>query len=100
MARPPVVRNEEISDYEATVSAMSMKRIYSNDIILRFVSAMASCGSPGSQSISPLPPNSAVTLYVLAGAKMAGQVKRGSSMSHSNRRPWVTTKSPDVEARS
>ncbi len=36
MARPPVVRNGKISDYEATVSAKSMKRIYSNDIILRF----------------------------------------------------------------
>lgn len=36
MANLPDVRNGKLSDYEATVSAKSMKRIYSNDIILRF----------------------------------------------------------------
>lgn len=36
MANLPDVGNGKLSDYEAAVSAKSMKRIYSNDIILRF----------------------------------------------------------------
>jgi hypothetical protein len=36
VANLPDVRNGKLSDYEATVSANSMMRIYSNDIILRF----------------------------------------------------------------
>jgi hypothetical protein len=68
VARPPVVRNGKISDYEATVSAKSMKRIYSNDIILRFYKRDGFVRIARVSVVPANSANSAVTLDVLVGA--------------------------------